>query len=259
MCGRYLRRSDKQRIAEWFKLGEVPEFALPPDYNVAPTTFQPVIRLSREIGGREMVLMRWGLVPFHARSLAEYKGISTINARAESITGGIWKRLFERHRCLIPANGFYEWQTLTLPSPAEPMKPGKKPKVTKKPFTFSLPGTPLFAFAGVWDAWRDPVDGEWLQSFAIITTEANELMSSVHTRMPVLLHRQDYARWLDRSPAAPLPLDLLRAYESEEMSASAANPLVNNVRNNGPEMPGEPAGKKDEDGDGTQQLPLNSA
>lgn len=258
MCGRYLRRSDKQRIAEWFKLGEVPDFALPPDYNVAPTTFQPVLRLSRETGEREMVLMRWGLIPFHAKSLADYKGVSTINARAESITSGIWKRLFERHRCLVPANGFYEWQTLTLPESSEPAKPGKKPKTEKKPFTFSLPGTPLFAFAGVWDAWRDPANHEWLQSFAIITTEANELMSTVHTRMPVLLHRQDYARWLDRSPDAPLPMDLLRAYESDEMSAAPANPLVNNVRNNGPEMLDVPADEKKDD-DGAQQLPLNSA
>lgn len=257
MCGRYLRRSDKQRIAEWFKLGEVPDFALAPDYNIAPTTFQPVIRLARETGERELVLMRWGLVPYHAKSLAEYKGVSTINARAESITGGMWKRLFERHRCLVPANGFYEWQSLTMPTAVQEGRPAKKPKVEKKPFVFSLPGTPLFAFAGVWDAWRDPANGEWLQSFAIITTEANELMASVHTRMPVLLHRRDYERWLDRSPDAPLPLDLLRPYESEEMAAGEANPLVNSVRNNGEEMLQKPGDESRSDL-GPGQLPLNS-
>ncbi len=86
MCGRYLRRSDKQRIAEAFRVGELPkDFPLPPDYNIAPTTFQPVIRESRESSDREMVLMRWGLIPYFAKSLADYKGISTINARAESI------------------------------------------------------------------------------------------------------------------------------------------------------------------------------
>ena len=254
MCGRYLRRSDKQRIAEWFKLGEVPDFVLAPDYNIAPTTYQPVIRLARETGEREMVLMRWGLVPFHAKSLAEYKGVSTINARAESVTGGMWKRLFERHRCLVPANAFYEWQTLTMSFAAQAGKPAKKPRVAKKPFVFSVLGAPLFAFAGVWDAWRDPANGEWLQSFAIITTEANELMSTVHTRMPVLLHRQDYARWLDRSPEAPLPVDLLRPYESEDMAAAEANPLVNSVRNNGEEMMQKPA----DDAVGLPQLPLNS-
>ncbi len=86
MCGRYLRRSDKQRIAEAFRVGELPEdFPLPPDYNIAPTTFQPVIRESRESSDREMGLMRWGLIPYFAKSLADFKGISTINARADSI------------------------------------------------------------------------------------------------------------------------------------------------------------------------------
>lgn len=86
MCGRYLRRSDKQRIAEAFRLGTLPDnFVLPPDYNVAPISMQPVIRLDRDTGEREMVLMRWGLIPYFAKSLADFEGISTINARAESV------------------------------------------------------------------------------------------------------------------------------------------------------------------------------
>ncbi len=108
MCGRYLRRSDKQRIAEAFRVGELPEdFPLPPDYNVAPTTFQPV---SRESSDREMVLMRWGLIPYFAKSPADFKGIATINARAESIEkSATWRAPFQRRRCLVPTDGFYEW------------------------------------------------------------------------------------------------------------------------------------------------------
>jgi putative SOS response-associated peptidase YedK len=235
MCGRYLRRSQKQRIAEHFRLHEIPPFPLPPDYNIAPTTHQPVIRLSKDTGQREMVLMRWGLVPFHAKSLAGYKGISTINARAENISQGLWKRLFERHRCLVPADGFYEWQTLSSALSG----PKKKPKPVKKPYAFTLTDEPLFAFAGLWDAWRNPETHEWLQSFAIVTTEANEVMASVHTRMPVVLHQRDYARWLQRSSESQqhaLPLDLLRPYDAQAMQAAACNPLVGNARNNGPEM-----------------------
>lgn len=231
MCGRYLRRSEKQRIAEHFRLHGEPPFPLPPDFNVAPTTHQPVIRLNRETGEREMVLMRWGLVPFHAGSLAEFKGMSTINARAEKVSSGMWKRLFEKHRCLVPADGFYEWKTL----PAELGGPKKK-KPEKKPYAVTLRDPTPFAFAGLWDAWRDPASGEWLQSFAIVTTDANELMSKVHTRMPVILHPRDYARWLDRSPEHAPPVDLLRPYDSEAMEAAECNPAVGNVKNNGPEM-----------------------
>jgi putative SOS response-associated peptidase YedK len=256
MCGRYMRKSDKQRLAEYFHLHGVPTFPLPPDFNVAPTTHQPVIRLHRETGEREMVLMRWGLVPHHAKSLAGYKGISTINARAENITAGLWKRLFQRHRCIVPADGFYEWKTLSSALSG----PKSKAKPAKQPYAFSMADDAPFAFAGLWDAWLDPTTGEWLQSFAVITTEANELMASVHTRMPVILHRQDYTRWLDRSPDHQPPIDLLRSYESDAMRAALANPRVGNVRNNGPEMLEAPAEAPPNPADdpGLAQLPLNS-
>jgi putative SOS response-associated peptidase YedK len=111
MCGRYYRRSDKQRIAEAFHLGKLPDdFVLPPDYNVAPTTFQPVIRNSRDEGARELVLMRWGMVPYFAKSLDAFKGMSTINAKAETLqSSATWRVPFARRRCLVPADGFYEW------------------------------------------------------------------------------------------------------------------------------------------------------
>lgn len=225
MCGRYLRRSDKQRIAEAFKLTEDPEaLVFAQNWNVAPMTFQPVIRLNRDTGLRELVLMRWGLVPYFAKSLADFKGISTINAKAETVeTRPVWRAPFAKRRCLVPADGFYEWQKI---SPKE-----------KKPFAFTLASGGLLAFAGIWDAWKDPATGDWLQSFAIITTEANELTATVHDRMPVILRPTDYDRWLERGEHAPGELlPLLRPFDADKMKADACNPAVGNVRNNGPEL-----------------------
>lgn len=239
MCGRYVRRSDKQKIAEHFRANPNPaEFPLPDaDYNVAPTTYQPIIRQSRESGEREMVLARWGLVPFFTKDLNDVKGLSTINARAETITKApTWREPFKKRRCIVPVNSFYEWP-----------KAGKPPK---QPYSFELANGNLMGFAGLWDAWKD-AQGHWLQSFAIVTTEANELMASIHPRMPVILHSRDYDRWLDREETERPPLDLLRPYESEEMEVHEANPKVGNIRNNGPEMM-RAAAKAAEDG----ELPL---
>ena len=199
MCGRYYRRSDKQRIAEAFNIGDLPiDFVLPEwDYNVAPTTFQPVIRADKETGDRELVLMRWGLVPFFTKRLSDVKGISTINARAESVEKSpSFRTPFKKRRCIVPADGFYERKKLDAK--------------TKQPYAFRMSDGAPFAFAGLWDAWKDSA-GQWLQSFSIITTEANEIMAPVHNRMPVMLHPKDFARWLRRDEERP-PADLLRPF-----------------------------------------------
>ena len=112
MCGRYVRRSDKQRLTEHFRAQPNPiELPMPDaDYNVAPTTYQPIIRQSRESGDRELVLARWGLVPFFTKDLNDVKGLSTINARAETITRApTWREPFKKRRCIVPVNSFYEW------------------------------------------------------------------------------------------------------------------------------------------------------
>jgi putative SOS response-associated peptidase YedK len=224
MCGRYVRRSDKQRIAEAFRVGKLPDgFILPPDYNIAPSTFQPVIRLNRDTGERELVLMRWGLIPHFAKSLADFKGLANINVKAETIQQkAMWRIPFQKRRCLVPADGFYEWQKIDAK--------------TKRPYFYSLNNGKPFAFAGLWDAWKDTNTNEWLLSFAIITTEPNELTAQVHNRMPVIVQPRDYDRWLKRGAVEELPVDLLRPYPAEEMKAREANQAVGNVRNNGPEM-----------------------
>lgn len=225
MCGRYARRGDKQKIAESFHVKDVPDFAMPEaDYNVAPTTFQPIIRQGRDTGEREILLARWGLIPFFTKELSEVKGFSTINAKSEGIaTARTWREPFKKRRCLVPASAFYEWDK----------------KGEKKPYTIDLANGKMFALAGLWDAWKDK-DGRWLQSYAIITTAANELMASIHDRMPVILRPRDYDRWLDREPSEQPPLDLLRPFPSDEMEMHPANPAVGNVRNNGPEMLADP-------------------
>ncbi len=152
MCGRYYRRLDKQRLAECFAANPAPDLIdVVPDYNVAPTTFQPVIRNSRDGAVRELLLMRWGLVPFFAKSPADFKGFSTFNAKAETVTTqATWREPFKRgRRCLVPADGYYEWLTL---GPKE-----------KQPYAFTVGEDSTFAFAGLWDAWHDKKTGDWLQ------------------------------------------------------------------------------------------------
>lgn len=137
MCGRYYRRSDKQRIGDAFNISDLPSsFIFFEDYNVAPTTFQPVIRNDRETGDRELIPMRWGLVPFFTKQLSDVKGISTINARAETVDKSpTWKTPFHKRRCLVPA--------LDRRLDAK----------TKQPFAFRLKEDAPLAFAGLWDAW----------------------------------------------------------------------------------------------------------
>ena len=225
MCGRYYRRGSKQKIAEAFRARKVDDFPLPDnDYNVAPSTMQPVIRQNRDTRERELVSLRWGLVPFWATDLKSFKGFSTINARGENITtsrtyGVPMKR---GRRCLVPASGFYEWKKLDAKN--------------KQPYAFDLTDGHMMAFAGLWDAWKDPANGQWLQSYTIITTEANELMATVHNRMPVILHPRDFERWLDRGKTERLPTDLLRPFPADEMEAFEVSKDVGNVKNNSPEL-----------------------
>lgn len=144
MCGRYVRKGSKQKIAKYFRANPNPtELPMPDaDYNIAPTTYQPIIRKSRETGEREMVLARWGLVPFFTKDLKDVKGLSTINARAETITKApTWREPFKKRRCLIPASSFYEWSKISEP--------------LKQPYIFELANALQMAFAGLWDAWKD--------------------------------------------------------------------------------------------------------
>jgi putative SOS response-associated peptidase YedK len=251
MCGRYFRRSEKQQIAERFHAGKIFDDPLTADYNIAPPTFQPIIRLSRDSGEREMALLRWGMVPFFASSLKEFKGMTTFNARAESVTtSATWREPLQRRRCLIPADGFYEWAEKVAETragargklqSAKPQTGKPQSRSGRQPYAITLAGCGMMAIAGLWDAWKEPkkspqeVD-RWLQSFAMVTTGANALMAPICDRMPVILHERDWEEWLDRDDSKPAPVHLLRPYEAEAMRMEACNTAVGNVRNNGPEM-----------------------
>jgi putative SOS response-associated peptidase YedK len=222
MCGRYGRRSDKQRIAEAFHLGKLPpDFILSESFNVAPQTFQPVIRLDRD-GDRELVMMKWGLVPYWAKDTKV--GYSTINARAENVaTAPLFREAFQRRHCLVPADFFYEWQKL------DPK--GKE----KQAWAIGRIDTQPMAFAGLWETWKDKTTGTPLQSFTIITTDPNAVMEPLHDRMPVIVPREDYDRWLHPDPTHPAT-DLLRPHDSEQMTAWKVSNDVGNVRNDSAEL-----------------------
>jgi putative SOS response-associated peptidase YedK len=222
MCGRYALKSSRKTVAAWFSVDpdDLPNFGA--SYNIAPTTFQPIVRLSPNTGEREVVLMRWGLVPIWAKSSRE--GAMRFNARAEDLASRPSFRDALRHRrCLVPADAFYEWQKLA-------------PK-TRHPYAIALRDGSLYAFAGLWDRWKEP-EGQWLETFTIITTDPNQLMEPIHNRMPVILPRQAYDRWLstDANEDERLPLDLLRPFPAELMTATRVSDAVGNVRNDTPQL-----------------------
>ncbi len=201
----------------------MPWFA--PTYNAAPQSTQPVVRQNRDSGNREFALMRWGLVPFWAKD--PKFGYSTINARAEEAASKpAYREALKKRRCLVPADAFYEWQRIS--------------EKDKQPYAFALKSGEPYALAGLWESWK-PQEGPPLETFTILTTDPNELMQSIHNRMPVILEPRDYERWLGPEgenggdPARP-PVDLLRPYPAEKMKAWQVNQRVGNVRNNDPEL-----------------------
>jgi putative SOS response-associated peptidase YedK len=156
MCGRYARRSDKQKIAEHFAVHGPMLLDFGQSWNVAPQTFQPIVRLDRDTGEREIVMMRWGLIPYWAKDPSI--GLRTINAKAETITtASAFREAIKYRRCLVPADAFYEWQRLD--------------KKTKQPFAIAMKDGEPYAFAGLWEKWKDQKAGIDLLTFTVITTD----------------------------------------------------------------------------------------
>ncbi len=218
MCGRYVLNAPED-LSERFQLRQL-TINLPQSWNVAPTNELPVIVENRE-GEREARSMTWGLTPRWAKESGK-KGFAPINARAETLAEKpMFRNLLKSRRCVVPANGFYEWKNL-----------GDH----KQPFYITVKDDPLFGFAGLYDAWQDD-DDEIVSSFTIITTSANELMSELHERMPVILHQDDEEEWLDRSVNDTAQVErLLGPYPAEAMQAVPVSRKVNSVRNDGPEL-----------------------
>jgi putative SOS response-associated peptidase YedK len=211
MCGRFVRHTKPSVYATLFEVDSVPGG---PSYNIAPT--QPVAAVRIQDDHRECALLRWGLVPSWSKD-----GKPFINARGETVaTKPTFRGPFKRRRCLILADGYYEWKAT-----------GGK---VKQPYYYHLRGDQPFAFAGLWDQWNGP-DGP-VETCAIITTEANELAKAVHDRMPVILNAEPGAAWLDpRADAADLQ-NLLRPYAGGDLDAYPVTTRVNSPRNHGPEL-----------------------
>jgi putative SOS response-associated peptidase YedK len=232
MCGRYTLRVSPAELAEIFAVLNQIEWS--PRYNIAPTQSVVAVRPVEQGSGRELALLRWGLIPSWADD--PKIGSSLINARAETVaTKPAFRSAIKRKRCLIPVDGFYEWQAI----------PGQK---TKQPYLIGVRDAPVFAFAGLWEHWTSP-EGQRLDTCTIITTEANSLMQQVHTRMPVILDPADYSRWLDRDRQnAQDVVDLLKPFPSERMQLTPVSTLVNSPRNDRAEclIPQLPPGKQRE-------------
>jgi putative SOS response-associated peptidase YedK len=230
MCGRYQRRSDKQRIAEAFQLGTLDdldlstELSLAPDYNAAPGTMQPVIVWDDALGMRTLRMMHWRFLPPFCTDPRKLK-LDTINANADKLlSSGVWKKSFLYRRCLIPADSFVEWKRVS-------------PKI-KLPFLFAMQSGEPFGIGGIWQHWRSP-DGETeLDTFAVITVEPNEILHDLtdHTRMPLIIKKPNYERWLRGGDVEQPPVDLLRPFDSDQMKAWPVDTRINSVRSNDPSL-----------------------
>ncbi len=215
MCGRFtLSDPDAEQLSARFGVVAVPD--LRPRYNIAPTQPIAVVRLGGS--AREMVMLRWGLIPSWAKDPTI--GDRLINARAETVAEKpSFRSAFLRRRCLIVADGFYEWQ---------------KRRSGKQPYYVRLREGQLFAFAGLWERWTGP-QGQEIESCVLLTTSPNDLLRPIHDRMPVILHPDDYALWLDPAVDDRTRLQaLLQPYPSDEMEAYPVGRRVNDPHNDDP-------------------------
>jgi putative SOS response-associated peptidase YedK len=186
-------------------------------WNVAPSQQVPIVRMDN--GERVLSCAQWGFIPEWAKELPKVK---PINAKSETVsTSGMFRRAFNSRRCLIPTDGFYEWQ-------------GTKPP--KQPYFIHRKDDALFAFAGLWEQWKPEKDSEPIETCTIITTESNDLMRPIHNRMPVIVSPDDYAKWLDERTRGQDVQDILHPYEAESLEAYAVSTKVNAPKNDGPEL-----------------------
>ncbi len=216
MCGRFLNRTPAAETARIFGTANaLPNF--PPRYNLAPTEGVLTVRFNPDDGKRHLDIMRWGLIPLWAKDRSI--GNKMFNARCETVAElPAFRDAFAKRRCIVPADGFYEW---------------KKTASGKEPYAIvPAPGDRVFAFAGLWERWRDPGSQEIVRSCTILTGEPNEALAQLHDRMPVILDRSDWAKWLGEESAKRQDLQkLFKPFPAERMKAYRVSQRVNNVRN----------------------------
>lgn len=217
MCGRFTQTQSAEAIATLFQLAEPP--TVTPSYNIAPTQSVGVIVATVDQPAHQFRPLRWGLIPSWAKDPS--MGNRLINARSETVAEKpAFRSAFRQRRCLVLADGFYEW---------------RRSQGQKQPFYFHLREQPLFAFAGLWEQWHSP-EGEAIASCTILTTAANELLSQVHDRMPVILAPNTYDQWLDPTLRDPERLKpLLQPYPATFMDSYPVSSQVNSPRHNSPD------------------------
>jgi putative SOS response-associated peptidase YedK len=219
--------SSPSLLAERLHVDEVRADDTEPDYNVTPRAEVPIVAETKE-HLRVLDRVRWGLVPSWAKDLSI--GDRLINARSEGIeTKPAYRKAFEKRRCLIPADGFYEWRVLPGPTKKKPKQPYFIANVDREPM----------AFAGLYEVWRDRSDPDapWIRSCAIVTTDANEKLAVIHNRMPVVLPESAWSEWLDADNHDTTRLArLLVPAPSQEFLCYPVSTLVNKPDNNGPEL-----------------------
>lgn len=221
MCGRYTQTvTDPQLLAQTFQLETLPSY-LAPRYNIAPS--QSVAAIVKDDSNRnQLAMMRWGLIPSWAKDATV--GNRMINARAETLTEKpSFRAAFRSRRCLIVADGFYEWKT--------------NEDGSKTPIYIHLKDGSIFGMAGLWEQWKDPSTGELITSCTIITTNPNELIKPLHHRMAVIMPSTDHEQWLDPRQTDTHQLEpLLRPYTATEMMAYPVSTRVNNAKYDGPDL-----------------------
>jgi putative SOS response-associated peptidase YedK len=219
MCGRYRRTSQEEELARMYHIPIPAQADLPISYNIAPSQNVLAVRYNPKNSARSFVTLRWGLIPSWAKD--EKIGYKTINARMESVqVAPSYRSALEKRRCLILANGFYEWRKTGGP---------------KIPFDIALPNDEPFAFAGLWEAWKNPANQQWVLSCSIVTTEANELIRQIHDRMPVILDTKDHPAWLGEEHANDL-IHLLKPFPAERLRMVEIGTRVNDPKNDDPSV-----------------------
>lgn len=221
MCGRYSLTTVPEAMRALFGFENLPN--LPPRYNIAPTQDVAVVRFDGE-GARQLAMMRWGLIPHWAKDAS--MASKMINARAETVREKpSFREAVKSRRCLLPADGFYEWRT----------EAGRK-----QPFRIGMKGGAAFAFAGLWDRWTVTAtaaglnEGDEVDTVTIVTTTANEKLAPIHGRMPVILPPENFDGWLDPANDPPVACALLKPYPPDPMAFYRVSTAVNNVRNDDP-------------------------
>ena len=216
MCGRFKLTVPFSEIVRLYNL-TFSGVNLKPRYNIAPSQDVLAVRSHPETHERKGDMLRWGLIPFWAKDAKI--GYSMINAKAETVADKpAFREAFKSRRCILPADGFYEWQKLDAK--------------TKQPYLIQMKDQSLFGFAGLWERWKDKTSDETVQSCTIITTELNELCAPIHNRMPVILDPKNHGAWLGETTASRDELlALLRPYPAEKMEAYKIGPRIGNVKN----------------------------